>query len=42
MHEPISISLGSKTRLNNVMELEEKAVVGHFPRKKMSCECLKD
>jgi hypothetical protein len=42
MLEPVSISLGSKTRLNNVMELEERLIVGHFPRKKMSCECLKD
>lgn len=39
---PKPISLGSKTRLNNAMELEEKAVIGHFPGKKMSCEYLKD
>jgi hypothetical protein len=42
MPKPISLNLGSKTRLNNVLELEEKVVVGRFPRKNMSCECLKD
>lgn len=34
--ELVSISLGSKTSLNNVVELEEKAIIGHFLRYKMS------
>jgi hypothetical protein len=42
MPEVVSISLASKTSLNNVMELEEKVVVGHFLRKNMSSKCLKD
>jgi hypothetical protein len=32
----VSISLGSKTRLNNVVELEDKAIIGQFLRYKMS------
>jgi hypothetical protein len=42
MLELVSINLGSKTRLNNVIELEKKVVVGHFLGRNMSCECLKD
>jgi len=33
---------GFKTKLNNVLELEEKEIVGRFPSKNISYECLKD
>jgi hypothetical protein len=39
--ELVRLKLGIKTRLNDVMELEELVVIGLFPRREMSCNCFK-
>jgi hypothetical protein len=42
MEELVSLHLGAKTRLSDVMELEERAIVGRFLGWKMNGESLKE
>jgi hypothetical protein len=40
--EAISLNLVGKTELNNIMEMGDQALVGHFPGKRMSSKELKN
>jgi hypothetical protein len=41
-HEAIILNLSGKTKLNGIMEMGDRVLVGCFPRKRMSSEELKN